>query len=305
MKWPVTKTGRKDMVKVGDVCPIFFGPLKDRFAKDVDYVQRFHSEDKIVIQLLASPQDEVSATVNDLVNKSTEAVDFVVFDQNENVKVYQAVLTGMEDSVYTVTVDGVGESEPFEVCSSELVKEETMLVKYSHKDNNSVFDTVFWNGEEQTFFELRVEAGFKAGGYAPKVDNEQYRNQRQEIVELYAMPFDSWTLTVGSASGVPYWMVQMLNRVLCLSDVQMDGKGFVRSESAVPELTETMEDSQLFQATIVLEPRENSVAGMGGRPEAPSGSQFVGFSIENPKDGQMLQYSGTKQAFENVTTVGF
>lgn len=292
------------MVKVGDVCPIFFNKLHDRFAMDVNYMQRFHSEDKIVIQLLASPEDEVSATVNDLVHKDVQGVDFVTFEQNENVKVYQAVLTGMEDGVYTVNVEGVGESEPFEVCSSELVKEETMLVRYSHKDNNSVFDTVFWNGEEQTYFEWRVEAGFKAAGYAPKVDNEQYRNQRKEIVELYALPYDSWTLTVGSASGVPYWMVQLLNRVLCLSDVQMDGKGFVRSESAVPELTETLEGSQLFQATMALEPRENSVAGIGGRPEAPSGSPFIGFSIENPKDGQMLQYSGTKQAFENVTTVG-
>ena len=292
------------MVKVGDVCPLFFNKLKDRFAMEADYLQRFHNSDKIVVQLLASPQDEVSATLNDLVNEDTQAVDFVTFSHNDNVQVYQAVLTGLEEGVYTLKVDGIGESEPFEVCSSELVKEETMLVRYSHKDNNSVFDTVFWNGEEQTYFELRVEAGFKAGGYAPKVNNEQYRNQRQEIVELYAMPYESWTLTVGNASGVPYWMVQMLNRVLCLSDVQMDGKGFVRSESAVPELTQTMEDSQLFQATVVLEPRENSVVGMGGRPEAPSGSPFVGFSIENPKDGQMLQYSGTKQAFENVTTVG-
>lgn len=295
---------RKDMVKVGDVCPLLFSTLKDRFAQDIDWIQRYHSTDHIVIQLLALPSDEVSATVNDLLRGSTQAVDFTVWELNENVHVHQAVLTGMEDGVYTLTVEGVGTSEPWQICSTEQLKEETMLVRYSHKDNNSVFDNAFWVNDEQVWFEFRVEAGFKASGYTPKVDNEQYRNQRQEIVELYAMPYDSYTLTIGNACGVPYWVLRHINRVLCLSDVEMDGKGYVRSENGVPEKTQVSEDSQLFQATITLEPRENSIAGIGGKPEAPSGSAYVGFAIENPVDGQMLQYSGMKQAFENVTTVG-
>ncbi len=41
---------------------------------------------------------------------------------------------------------------------------------------------------------FRVEAGFKPGGYSPRIDNEQYRNQMQEIEELYAVPYDVYNL---------------------------------------------------------------------------------------------------------------
>ena len=35
------------MVKVGDVCPLFFSPVKDKFGLDMDYIQKFHASDKI------------------------------------------------------------------------------------------------------------------------------------------------------------------------------------------------------------------------------------------------------------------
>lgn len=37
------------MVKVGDVCPLFFSPVKDKFGLDMDYIQKFHASDKIHI----------------------------------------------------------------------------------------------------------------------------------------------------------------------------------------------------------------------------------------------------------------
>lgn len=82
---------------------------------------------------------------------------------------HYAVITGLEDSVYSVTINGTT-SEPFIVCSSDSLLEETTLIRYSHKDNNSAFDNIFWIDDRQQVFEFRVEAGFKPNGYNAHVE---------------------------------------------------------------------------------------------------------------------------------------
>lgn len=295
--------GRKDMIKIGDVCPVFFNTLDYPFGVEGNYMQRFHSSDSILIQVLADNGETVSGTLNDKVNGTSSPISFSSYTHNASVRLYYSSLSSLSDSVYTLTINGIGESEPFCVSSSDALLEETSLIRYSHKDNNSAFDNIFWTGDVQQFFEFRLEAGFKPGGFLPQVENEQYRNQRQEIVELYAMPYEQWTLTVGNAEGVPYYVLGLINRILCLSDVEIGGRKYVRSESSVFEITQVLEDGRLVQGTIVLEPRVNNVAGMGGRPEEASPSNVVSFNIEHPKDGQMLQYQDDKSAFVNVTTV--
>lgn len=295
--------GRKDMIKIGDVCPLFFRTLDYAFGVEGNYMQRFHSSDVILLQVLADGGEVVTGTLNDKARATSSSLFFPTYNHNDHVRLYYTVLTSLSDSVYTVTVDGIGESKPFCVCSSDALLEGTTLMRYSHKDNNSAFDNIFWIGDVQQFFEFRVEAGFKPGGFLPQVSNEQYRNQRQEIVELYAMPYEQWTLTCGSAEGVPYYVLGLINRILCLSDVEIGGRKYVRSESSVFEITQVLEDGKLVQGTIVLEPQENEVSGLGGTPEAASPSNVVSFRIDNPKDGQMLQYRDETSSFENVTTV--
>lgn len=294
--------GRKDMVKVGDVCPLFFNPPgKYEFGTGC-YVQKFHSSDVILLQVLADGGEAVSGTLNDKVSGGSSPISFSTYEQNDDVKVYYKSFTSLDNGVYSVTVDGIGESEEFEVDSSDFLKERTALFRYSHKDNNS-FDDIFWIDGTQQFFCLRVEGGFKPGGFLPQVEVEQYRNQRQEIEELYSMPYEQWQLTIGDGGGVPVWFLALVNRLFSLSHVEVNGKLYVRSETSSPTPVQLSEDSRLFQAVMTVEPRENPVSGMGGTPEAASGGSVVGFAIENAKDGQMLQYKEEKSAFVNVTTV--
>ena len=215
---------------------------------------------------------------------------------------YYAILRDLEDAVYTVTINEYT-SEPFIVCSSDDLLEETVLIRYSHKSNNSAFDNIFWVDDIQQVFNFRVEAGFKPGGYSPRIDNEQYRNQMQEIEELYAVPYDVYNLTIGNSSGVPYWFAKHINRILCLSMVEIDGTRYVRSESSVPEMTQVIEDSQLFHINMALELQNNDIAGIGGSPEAGSSASFPAFLIDHAKDGEMLQFSAEKAAFINVDKV--
>lgn len=290
------------MVKVGDVCPLFFSPIKNKFGLEMDYIQRFHTSDKIHIQVFASASEEVSVTLNNLVAETSTPVSLSTYNQNDNVLMHYAVLSGLDDAKYTVTVNG-NASEPFEVCSSDIILEETTLIRYSHKSNNSAFDNIFWINDTQQVFEFRVEAGFKPEGYTSHISNEQYRNQMQEIEELYAVPYDVYTLTIGSSKGVPYWFAKHLNRILCLSLVEIDGTKYVRSESSVPEMTQVIEDSQLFQISVSLELQDNDIAGIGGTPESGSSGSFPMFKIDHAKDGEMLQYSAEEAAFINTDKV--
>lgn len=289
------------MVKIGDLCPLFFNPIKDRYGIESDYMQTFYKTDRILIQIFAESNPYVE--LSNLVEGSEEPVTLQTYQHNTGVTMYYAVITGKEDGIYSLVVENQT-SEPFCITSDVSVLKTTTLIRYSHKDNNSVFDNIFWIGDEQQIFEWRVEAGFKSQGYAPHVDNEQYRNQFQEIKELYSIPYDSFTLTFGNAGGVPYWYIRHLNRVLCVSTIEIDDKLWVRSESSVPEVTQVMEELPMFYATVILEPITNEVSGNGGMPEEASSSSVVGFSIDNPSDGQMLQYSEDENAFVNVTTVG-
>lgn len=290
------------MIKIGDICPLFFSPVKDKYAIDVDYIQRFHTTDKILLQIFADDGEVASASLNDLIKGTSSNIQFQTYEVNASVMMYYVVFTSLPDSVYSITFERK-ESEPFEVCSDSNILEETALIRYSHKDNNSAFDNIFWIGDTQQVFEWRVEAGFKPAGYSAKIDNEQYRNQRKEIEELYAVPYDSYVLTIGNSCGVPYWFGRHLNRILCVSMFDVNGERYVRSENSVPEISQVMEDSQMFFVTIALEPQENSISGVGGAPEQASSASIVGFVVNNPKEGEMLKYKESEAAFINTSRI--
>lgn len=292
------------MIETGYICPLFFSPAgKYPFGQSGDYTQRFYKDDHILLQIITNGGETVSGTLKNHVSGQSSSISFSTYEHNDSVKVYYKDFSGLDDSLYSVIVDDIGESEPFLVCSSSQLTEETIRIRYSHKDNNSDFNNIFWINDTQQFFDFRVEGGFKPNGFLPVADTEQYRNQRMEIVELYTMPYEQWQLTIGGASGVPIWYLSLINKILSVSHVEIGGKLYVRSETSVPQPTQVMDDSVLFNGLVTLEPRVNEVAGIGGMPESPSASSVVGFSITNPKDGQMLQYNEDLSAFENVTTV--
>lgn len=149
-------------------------------------------------------------------------------------------------------------------------------------------------------FEIRYECGFKPSGISLKAEVEHFRNQDQEIIGLYAVPYKTMQLFAGSAMGLPYWFGEHLNKLLCLSKVEIDGVEYVRSEANAVELSPVAEDSQMFFVSALLEPRYNEVHGIGGEVQAPSGSAgSEGLILTNPKDGEVLVYSARAGAVVN------
>lgn len=289
----------KTMIKIGSVCPLFFNPLKDRFSRNIDYIQRFHISDRLLMQILCDDGETPSATLNNEVTGSSTDVNLLTHSFNSFITLYYFTLTGLEDSIYTLRIDGIGTSEPFSFCSSNTILKGTSLIRYSHKDNNSI-DNVFWIGDHQQFFEIRYECGFKPSGITLKAEVEQFRNQNQEIIGLYSVPYKTMQLCAGNSMGLPYWFAEHLNKVLCLSKFEVGGTEYVRSESSAVEMSPVMENSQMFFITALVEPRYNEVHGIGGEVQIPSGSaNAAGLIINNPKDGQMLVYSGRDGGFIN------
>ena len=292
------------MVKGGDVCPLFFSPIKYEFGLDMDYIQKFHSSDKIHIQVFTNASEEVSVILNNNITKKSTPIPLLIYNHNDNNVVHYAILQNLEDGEYTVTINE-DTSEPFMVESSDILLRETTLIRYSHKNNNSGLDNIFWINDIQQIFNFRLEAGIKPSDYSAQVDNEQYRNQKQEIEELYAIPYDVYKLTIGDSKGVPYWFSRHINRILCLSMVEINGTKYVRSGNSTPDdEKETVNvDSQLFIYKVSIEPKNNDIAGIGGSPEAGSSASFPAFLIDHAKDGEMLQFSAEKAAFTNVDKV--
>lgn len=302
IKFSGTQLDEKTMIKIGDICPVFFNPVKNRFQQDVDYIQRFYTTDNLLIQIFSDGSDIPNLILKDLIKGDSKSITLISYLVNDAVMMYYTTLSRLSDSVYSIVVGGK-ESEPFEFCSDISILEDTSLIRYSHKDNNSTFDNIFWIDNTQQIFEFRVECGFKPSGYSPKVNVEQYRNQEQEIETLYAVPYDSYTLSVGDSSGVPYWFGKHINRILCLSMVEISGEKYVRSESSTPDLSPVSEDGQMFYISVNLEPQKNDIAGMGGAKEISNAQSLFMPIINNPKDGEVLVYNEEKSVFVNDNTI--
>lgn len=294
MKLCVAYTFEKTMITIGDVCPLFFNPLKYEYSNEGGFRQCFGIDDGIFLQIFCNEGEAPSAyLVNKLLSESEE-IDFKTYEVKDGTIMHYTYIYPKE-GIYSVKVGDI-ESEEFEVCSNPS----GVLLEYTHKDNNSVFDNIFWNGTTQFTFKMRIPGGFKPSGVSIEVVNEQFINQKQEIVDLYAIPYKTMVLSIGDNNGVPYYFAEHINKVLCLSDIKINGKGYVREGNSKPEKVETLGNKQLFFWSVNLRPSINTIAGVGGKVEEGTSTSVVGFSINNPADGEVLVYDSSESAFVNT-----
>lgn len=285
------------MITIGDVCPLFFDVLKYEHANKGSFRQCFDVSDGIIIQLFSNDGSIPSAVLNDKISIDSSNIELNTYQVNDGVTMYYTTLYPTE-GIYSVSVNDK-ESEVFEVCENS----NGALIEYTHKDNNSVFDNIFWNGEEQFIFKFRVIGGFKPSGVSIEIDNEQFVNQKQEIVELYAIPYITKTFSIGNSNGVPYYVAELINKILCLSDVRINGESYVRDGNSKPEVAESISRKELFMYTINLRPSDNAISGIGGIVEKGVTASAIGFSINDAKDGEVLVYDSNEGAFVNTNTL--
>ena len=297
MKLCVTYSDEKTMITIGDVCPLFFNTLKYEYANEGSFRQCFDLSDGILLQIFCDGGETPSAYLNDKIKSSSSSISFKTYSVNEDVVMFYTYMYPGE-GVYTVTINEQ-ESNEFEVCENSC----GALIEYTHKDNNTPFDNIFWVGDTNLSFKFRVPGGFKPSGVSIEVDNEQFLNQYQEIVELYSIPYTTRVFSMGDVNGLPYYIAELMNRIVCLSDVKINGESFVREGNSKPEKVETIGRKELFIWSITLRQKLRHISGIGGKIEESYPASGVSFKLNKPEDGEVLVYDDNESSFVNSNTL--
>lgn len=228
--------------------------MDDPLGLRKNYLQRFGTTDTIVLQALNDSSGNVTVKAKNLVSGAQTSFTPTKRQLPDGSYSNVANVAGLSEGLYVVTMSAGGEtftSNEFEVCDDGI--DETILIEYTNSSNETFFDNAFQvNGLPVTFY-LRLQGGFKPGGYDPRVEVSVFRTQMQELRVLYSQPYARYQLTVGTANGVPVEVVELLNNILSLDTVRIDGVRYVRSEGDVPQKQQSMAASQLFQVTCMLE----------------------------------------------------
>lgn len=239
------------MIKISPFTPLFFSPSSDRFGADSKYVQLFSPEDNILIQVLTTTEYKMDSRLKNHVDGSIRDIEFQSFSLKDDTTVFYSTITGLTPGYYSVTV-GEQECDVFKVTNDEKELSKTTLIRYSMRSNKQRNDCIFWNGEEQFYFEFRAPGGFKDDDWTFAVNNEQFEISNGNIVELFAVESTQKKFTLGNAEGCPVWFAEHLNRILCCSNVYFNGVRFVRKGNSVPEMTQEIVSlkSYIFKVSL-------------------------------------------------------
>jgi hypothetical protein len=185
------------------------------------------------------------------VDGSIRDIEFQSFSLKDDTTVFYSTITGLTPGYYSVTV-GEQECDVFKVTNDEKELSKTTLIRYSMRSNKQRNDCVFWNGEDQFYFEFRAPGGFKDDDWTFAVNNEQFEISNGNIVELFAVESTQKKFTLGNAEGCPVWFAEHLNRILCCSNVYFNGVRFVRKGNSVPEMTQEIVSlkSYIFKVSL-------------------------------------------------------
>lgn len=239
------------MIKISPFTPLFFSPSSDRFGAESRYIQLFAPIDNIFIEVITTTEYKMNGLLKNHVDGTSREIEFQSFSLKDGSTVFHSTITGLASGYYSISV-GDQECNVFKVTDDEHELDKTTLIRYSMRSNKQRNDCIFWNGEEQFYFEFRAPGGFKDDDWTFAVNNEQFEISNGNIVELFAVESTQKKFTLGNAEGCPVWFAEHLNRILCCSNVYFNGVRFVRKGNSVPEMTQEIVSlkSYIFKVSL-------------------------------------------------------
>lgn len=239
------------MIKISPFTPLFFSPSSDKFGAESRYIQLFAPTDNIFIEVITTTEYKMNGLLKNHVDGTSWEIEFQSFSLKDGSTVFHSTITGLASGYYSISV-GDQECNVFKVTDDEHELDKTTLIRYSMRSNKQRNDCIFWNGEEQFYFEFRAPGGFKDDDWTFAVNNEQFEISNGNIVELFAVESTQKKFTLGNAEGCPVWFAEHLNRILCCSNVYFNGVRFVRKGNSVPEMTQEIVSlkSYIFKVSL-------------------------------------------------------
>lgn len=239
------------MIKISPFTPLFFSPSSDKFGAESRYIQLFAPTDNIFIEVITNTEYKMNGLLKNHVDGTSREIEFQSFSLKDGSTVFHSTITGLASGYYSISV-GDQECNVFKVTDDEHELDKTTLIRYSMRSNKQRNDCIFWNGEEQFYFEFRAPGGFKDDDWTFAVNNEQFEISNGNIVELFAVESTQKKFTLGNAEGCPVWFAEHLNRILCCSNVYFNGVRFVRKGNSVPEMTKEIVSlkSYIFKVSL-------------------------------------------------------
>lgn len=211
----------------------------------------FAPTDNIFIEVITTTEYKMNGLLKNHVDGTSREIEFQSFSLKDGSTVFHSTITGLAPGYYSISV-GDQECNVFKVTDDEHELDKTTLIRYSMRSNKQRNDCIFWNGEEQFYFEFRAPGGFKDDDWSFAVNNEQFEISNGNIVELFAVESTQKKFTLGNAEGCPVWFAEHLNRILCCSNVYFNGVRFVRKGNSVPEMTQEIVSlkSYIFKVSL-------------------------------------------------------
>lgn len=245
--------------RIGSATPLFFPNEWREYdsENELDYVQKFAPTDTILLQLISDSSTAPTVYIGSCTDAAREFLEPTTTETstyaiNGTTYCHTLSLSGLEDGIYYIVAGGY-RSAPFEVTSNEIELENTKLIRYTHSSNNNPLGNIFTANGSKVYFEFRVECGFKSSGIQPKIEAENFRDQFQRTSYLYSYPYLVETLTFGTASGLPAIFCDFINKIFSLDEVYVDGTRVVRSDSALPQAQQLIENAQKYVFTLDVE----------------------------------------------------
>lgn len=236
--------------------PLFFKERKTDGIES-DYIQTFSTTDRILLQILGTPDDDPVVFV---IKRPSGAVLYRInFNQwaiSPKLTLYFTEIC-LSPGYYNVYFNTVGPSDVFHVTDDKNILEKTTLIQYSMKNNRQRNDTMFFIDGMQYFFDFRVPGGFKDKSWTFNVESEQFVTPSGDISQLFGLATTQKKFTLGSSIGVPVHFAEMLNLILTCSHVYFDGVKYSRKETNVPEMIVQLEGVNSFVFTQTLQQSVN------------------------------------------------
>lgn len=188
------------------------------------YSQKFQTGDKTAIQvgLEAAPRTFEPKLISvDTGREYPQASEVFLFNNNryQNITVDFNIPEG--SYIFQLQVD----SDVFVsdiICVKEK-HENTIPFSYSNSENTQ--NVILENG---LFFLIRVEADYSYNSLTPKSDSTVYERDFGEFIQIFSSPYDTFRLNIGGITGIPDWLISIVNRAFSCDTIHTMGTGITK-----------------------------------------------------------------------------